>query len=103
VRRALHGDVEAQREQGPQAGGSLWPPALRARLKRAWPQGCFLPAPSTALEGARRAARPTRQEPVMEQVRPWLPLRGIGVHSAGLCVLACLAWRAWQTPKQVGA
>jgi transposase len=103
VRRALHGDVEAQREQVPQEDGSLLPRALRARLKRAWQQMCSLTAPITALEGARRAALHTRQEPVMETVRPLSTWRGIGVQSAWLFVMACFAWRDVQTPKQVGA
>ena len=103
VRLALHGEVEAPLEPVPQADGSLLPPALRARLTRAWQQMCFLPAQLTALEGARRAALRTRQEPVMAQVRPWSTWRGIGVKSAWLLVMACLAWRDWQTPKQGGA
>jgi len=103
VRRALHGDVEAQREQVPQEDGSLLPPALRARLKRAWQQGCFLTAQITEREGERRAALRTRQEPVMEQVRQWSTWRGIGVKSAWRFVMACFAWRDLQTPKQVGA
>src|SRR6266540_7309350 len=93
VRMALHGDGEAQLEPVPQEGGSLVPPAWRARLQRAWQQGCFLTAQSTGLEGERRAARRTRQEPVMEQVRPWSTVRGIGVQSAGRLVMACCAWR----------
>jgi transposase len=103
VRMALHGDVEAQLEQVHQEDGSLVPPALLARLKRAWQQGCFLTAQSTGLEGERRAARRTRQEPVMEKGRHLSTLRGIGGHSAWLCVLECCAWRDLQTPKHVGA
>jgi transposase len=103
VRRARHGDVEAQRAQGPQEDGALWPPALRARLTRAWPPVCCLTAPSTARAGARRAARPTRPEPVLETVRPWSTVRGIGVQRAWRCGLACLAWRDVQTPTPVGA
>jgi transposase len=103
VRRALHGDVEAQLEQGHQEDGSLLPPALRARLKRAWQQGGFLPAQITARAGERRAALHTRQEPVLAQGRPLSTLRGIGVNRAWLFVMACFAWRALQTPKQGGA
>jgi transposase len=82
VRMALHGDVEAQLEQVHQEDGSLLPPALRACLKRAWQQGCFLTEQLTGLEGERRAALRTREEPVMEQVRQLSTLRGIGVNSA---------------------
>jgi transposase len=103
VRMALHGDVEAQLAQVHQEDGSLLPPALRARLTRAWQQVCFLTTPITALEGERRAALRTRQEPVMEQVRHLSTLRGIGVNSAWLFVREFFAWRDLQTPKQVGA
>jgi transposase len=103
VRMALHGDVEAQLEQVHQEAGSLLPPALLARLKRAWQQVCFLTKQITGLEGERRAALRTRQEPVMEQVRQLSTLRGIGVNSAWLFVMEFFAWRDLQTPKQVGA
>ena len=100
---ALHGAVEAQLKQGHQEDGSLLPPALRARLQRAWQQVCCLREQITGLEGERRAARRTRQEPVMEQGRQWSTWRGIGVNSAWLCVMAFFAWRDLQTPKHVGA
>ena len=103
VRRARHGEVETPREPGPQEDGALLPPAVRARLQRAWPQGCCLTAPSTARAGARRAALRTRQEPVMAQVRPWSTVRGLGVQRAWRLVRACCAWRDLQTPTQVGA
>ena len=103
VRMALHGDVEAQLEQVHQEDGALLPPALLARLKRAWQQVGFLTEQSTGLEGERRAARRTRQEPGMEQVRQWSTLRGIGGNSAGLFVMEFFAWRDVQTPKHVGA
>ena len=102
-RLARHGDVEAQREPVHQEDGSLVPPALLARLKRAGQQVCFLTAQRTGLEGERRAARRTRQEPVREKGRPWSTWRGIGVQSAWFLVMACFAWRAWPTPTQGGA
>jgi hypothetical protein len=100
---ALHGEVAAQREQVPQEDGSLLPPAVRARLQRAWQQVCCLTAQITGLEGERRAALRTRQEPVVEQVRHLSPWRGIGVKSAWCFVMACFAWRDLQTPQHVGA
>lgn len=94
VRLALPGDGEAQLEPVPQEDGSRLPPALRARLTRAWQPMCVLTAQSTALEGERRAAWRTRQEPVMEKVRQGSTVRGIGAHSAWLFVMECFAWRA---------
>jgi transposase len=102
-RPALHGDGEAPLDQGHQEDGSLLPPALRARLKRAWPQVCFPTTQLTALEGERRAALRTRQAPVLEKVRPWSTLRGIGVQSAWRWVMEFFARRDLQTPTQVGA
>ena len=40
---------------------------------------------------------------MIDLVRQLFTLRGIGVHSAWLCVMACFAWLDFQTPKQVGA
>jgi hypothetical protein len=45
----------------------------------------------------------TSEERVLEQVRPLATLRGIGINSAWLFVMAFFAWRDLQTPKQVGA
>lgn len=100
---ALHGDVEAQLEQVHQEDGSPLPPALRARLTRAWQQVCFLTTQITELAGERRAALRTRQEPVMEQVWQLSTLRGIGGNSAWLFVMEFFAWRNLQTPTQVSA
>jgi transposase len=102
-RLALHGDVEAQLEQGHPADGALGPPAWLARLQGAGQPGCFLTAQSTGLEGERRAARRPRQEPVMEQVRPLSPVRGLGGKRAWVCGRDCLAWRDVPTPKPGGA
>ena len=40
---------------------------------------------------------------MIDQVRQLFTLRGIGVNSAWLYVMAFFAWRDFQTPKQVGA
>jgi transposase len=103
VQLALQGDVEAQLEQAKQWDGSPLPPALRTRLKRAWQQVGFLTAHIQALEAERRALLRRRADPVIAQVRQLFTLRGIGVNSAWLYVMAFFAWRDFQTPKQVGA
>jgi transposase len=103
VRMALQGDVEAQREQVRQWDGSLLPSALRARLKRAWQTGCFLPEQIRALAAERRGALRTSDEPAVEQSRQLATRRGIGVNSAWCFVMEFFAWRDLKTPKQVGA
>jgi transposase len=103
VQLALQGDVEAQLDQVQQWDGAPRPSALRSRLTRAWQQVGFLTAHIQTLEAARRALLRRREEPVIAQVRQLFTLRGIGVHSAWLYVMAFLAWRDFHTPKQVGA
>jgi transposase len=102
-RLGWHGDVETQREAVRQWDGSPLPTAWRARLKREWQKVQGLTAQRLHLEAARRAARRTSAAPVMAKVRQLMTLRGIGVKSAWVCVLAFFAWWALQTSKQVGA
>jgi transposase len=103
VQLTLQGDVDAQLDQVHQWDGSPLPSALRTRLKRAWQQVGFLTAHIQTLEAERRALLRRREDPVIAQVRQLFTLRGIGVNSAWLYVMAFFAWRDFQTPKQVGA
>jgi transposase len=100
---ALQGDGEAPLDQARPWDGSPLPSALRTRLKRAWQQVGLLTTPIQSLEAERRALWRRRDDPVIAQVRQLCTLRGIGVHSAWLSVMACFAWRDVQPPKQVGA
>jgi len=95
--------VEAQLDQVHQWDGSPLPSALLRRLKRTWQQVGFLTAHIQTLEAERRALLRRREDPVIDQVRQLCTLRGIGVNSAWLYVMAFFAWRNFQTPKQVGA
>jgi len=103
MRMAWPGDVETEREESRQWDGTPLPAALRARLKRAWQKVQQLTEPIGSLEAERRAGLRTREERVMEQVRQFAPLRGMGVKSAWRLVREFFAWRDFQTPKQVGA
>jgi transposase len=103
VQLVLQGDVEAQLDQTRQWDGAPLPSALRSRLKRAWQQVGFLTSHMQTLEAERRALLRRRDDPVIAQVRQLLTLRGIGVNSAWLYVMAFFAWRDFQTPKPVGA
>jgi transposase len=103
VQLARQDDVDTQLDQARQWDGSPLPSALRTRLKRAWQQVGFLTAHIQTLEAERRALWRRREDPVIAQVRQLFTLRGIGVHSAWLYVMALFAWRDFQTPKQVGA
>ncbi len=99
----LQGNVEAQLDQGHQWDGSPLPAALLRRLKRAWQQVGFLTTHIQTLEAERRALLRHRTDPVIAQVRQRFTLRGIGINSAWLYIMAFFAWRDVQTPKQVGA
>jgi transposase len=103
VQLARRGDVDAQLAQVHQRDGSPLPPALLRRLKRAWQQVGFLTAPIQPLEAQRRAVLRCRADAVVDQGGQLFTLRGIGVKSAWLYVMAFFAWRDVQTPKQVGA
>ena len=103
VRLALHGEVEAQLEQGRQWDGTLRPAALQARLQREWQQVQLLTDQMRHLEAERREEVRTSAEPVVDKVRQLTTLRGIGLNSGGVFVLEFFAWRDFQTPKQIGA
>jgi transposase len=103
VQLVLQGAVEAQLDQACQWDGAPRPSALRTRLKRVWQQVSFLTAQLQALEAERRTLLRPRDDPVIAQVRQLFTLRGIGVHSAWLYVMAFFAWRDFPTSKQVGA
>jgi transposase len=103
MRLGLQGDVETQLEEVRQWDGTPRPAALRARLQREWQKVQHLTEQIGSLEAERRVALRTSEERVLEQVRPLATLRGIGINSAWLFVMAFFAWRDLQTPKQVGA
>jgi transposase len=103
VHLALEGDVDTQLDQVHQWDGSPLPSALLSRLKRAWQQVGFLTTHIQTLEAERRALVRRRDDPVIAQVRQLFTLRGIGVKSAWLYVMAFFAWRDFQTRKHVGA
>jgi transposase len=103
IRLGLQGEVETQLEAVRQWDGSPLPAALCARLKREWQKVQGLTEQIGSLEAERRAELRISKERVMEQVRPWATLRGIGVKRAWLFVMAFFAWRDLQTPKQLGA
>jgi transposase len=93
VQLALQGDVDAQLDQVHQWDGTPLPSALRTRLKRAWQQVGFLTAHIQTLEAERRALLRRRKDPGIAQVRQLFTLRGIGINSAWLYVMAFFAWR----------
>jgi transposase len=103
VRIHLRGEVPSQLEPLRQWDGSPWPPALRARLARAWQQGRFLTEQIEALEAERREVLGPSQEPAAAQGRQVNTLRGLGTNSAWLYVMEFFAWREFRTRKPVGA
>jgi transposase len=103
MRLAWPGEVETPRDAVRPWAGTPRPSAWCARLQREWQQVQHLTEPSGSLEAERRAEWRTSEERGLEQVRQVATLRGIGVKSAWLFVMACFAWRDVQMPKQVGA
>jgi transposase len=55
-----------------------------------------------ALEAARRALLHTAPEVRIEKGRQWRQRTGIGITAAWLLVMACFAWRALKTRREVG-
>jgi len=82
-------------------GGPL-PPALQRRLAREWAKVALLTEQIQAVEAARRETLRAATDPVVEQVRQLLQLRGIGEHSAWLYVLEFFGWRGFRNRREVG-
>lgn len=83
--------------------GSQLPAGLRARLVRDGAKVELLTAQIEAVEAERREALRTSEDPVVEQVRQLLRLRGIGRNSAWLYVLEFFGWRGFRNRREVGA
>jgi transposase len=103
IRLTRQGDVPARGGQRQPWDGTPLPPALRARLARAWQQVGMLTEPIAALEAERRMRLRTSTAPAVEKVRRFNRLRGIGRKSAWLDVREFFAWRDLRTAKPVGA
>ena len=78
------------------------PSGLRRRVLRVYAQHPFLRQQIAALEAERRTVLHTSQAATIEQVRPLMPLRGIGIHGAWVLVREVFGWRAWQHRREVG-
>jgi transposase len=83
--------------------GTALPAGLRARLGREWTKVELLTEQIRGLEAERREALRTAADPVVEQVRQLLRLRGIGTNSAWLYVMEFFGWRGFRNRREVGA
>jgi transposase len=101
--RPPHGDFLKQLEHLRLWDGSPVPPGLRPRLVREGEQLAGLSHQMAQLEADRQERRRSAEETAMAQVRPLLPLKGMGVNSAGGFVMEFFGWRAFRRGKEVGA
>ena len=82
--------------------GTPLPALLGARLTREWETVLGYTARIGTLKTERRALLKATDDPAMAQVRELHQLRGVGIDSAWLYVMACFAWREFRNRRQVG-
>ena len=93
----------AQLEARRRWDGAPVPPGRRRRLLRVETHSTCLGQPMAALAAARRAIGRASQAAHLEQGRPVMPRKGIGIKGAWLGVRACVGWRDWQNRRQGGS
>ena len=82
--------------------GSSIPPGLRRRVLRVYAQSMFLREQIAAVEVERRAQLQTSTDARIDQVRPLMQLKGIGIKGAWLLVREFFGWRAFKNRREVG-
>lgn len=108
---ALHGIVLAKPRGLPVRlpelrdwSGAPLPPALAARVAREWTRLRAIQQDVVALRAARRAlleAPDAGSDPLLQQVRRLLALRGVGEVSAWLYTTEFFGWRAFRNRREV--
>ena len=83
--------------------GSPLDPMLMARLKREYERFSVVGQQIKDLEVLRRKAIRESPNPVIQQIRHLMQLRGIGENGAWLIVMELFAWREFQNRRQVGS
>ena len=73
--------------------GTALPVALRQRLEREWAKVQLLTTHLKALEAERRRIVRCSPDPMAEQIRRLITLRGVGEHSAWVFVAEHFGWR----------
>lgn len=99
----VRGDFLGQLDQVRVWDGRPLSAGLRGRLEREWAKVALLTGQIQMLEAQRQEALQTAADPVVEQVRQLLRLRGIGTNSAWLYVMEFFGWRAFRNRREVGA
>jgi transposase len=82
--------------------GSPIPSGLRRRVLRVYAQHQFLSQQIAELDPERRTLLHTSREANIEQVRPLMHLRGIGINGAWLLGMAFFGWREFKNRREVG-
>jgi len=83
--------------------GSRLPGRLRMRVEREYERIGLVNEQMRWLEQEREEVIRASEDPVMEQVRQLLRLKGIGVNSAWLYVMEFFSWRGFRNRREVGA
>jgi transposase len=82
--------------------GSVLPPGLRARVKRAYAGLTSVKQQIEEVEAERREKILTWEDPSADKVRQLLRLRGIGENSSWLFVMEFFGWRSFRNRREVG-
>jgi transposase len=83
--------------------GEPLPPGLQARLLCEYQRFQLVQQQIKTLEAERREALRHSTQPEVEQIRPLVRLRGIGINCAWLYVMEFFSWRAFRNRREVGA
>lgn len=83
--------------------GRPLPPYLRQSLEREYQRIQLIEVQLKEIDDLRRDILRTSQDPVIEQVRHLMKLKGIGINSAWLFVMEFFAWRNFRNRREVGA
>jgi transposase len=100
---AVRDDFPERLQQQRLWNGEPLPASLQSRLLREFQRFQLAQQQVKALEVERRDALRHSNQPEVEQVRPLLRLRGIGLNSVWLFVMEFFAWRAFRNRREVGA
>jgi transposase len=97
------GDFPQQLEHLRLWDGTPLPVGLRHRLDQEWEHVQALAQRIAQWEAERRAVLRTAEDAVTKKVQPLLMLKGIGINSAWVFVMAFFGWRAFRNRQEVGA
>lgn len=102
VRLPVKGDFLEQLAHVRLWDGSPLPEGFRTRLEQEYAILQFVKERIRALEAHRRQILRTSNDPLIQQVRQLMALRGIGENTAWVLVMEFFGWREFRNRRQVG-